>query len=106
MSDDEVDELLKAVDTSSGEINYVGEYSLVLLLELQQLTHLFTQTSSRRFSQTKPSSLYTQTHLFPGRNKDNLDALARGYDAWMDGVSFASFLLLSFYSLTHACCKS
>jgi Ca2+-binding EF-hand superfamily protein len=24
MSDDEVDELLKAVDTSSGEINYVG----------------------------------------------------------------------------------
>ena len=25
MSDDEVDELLKAVDTSSGEINYVGK---------------------------------------------------------------------------------
>jgi hypothetical protein len=25
MSDDEVDELLKAVDTSSGEINYTGE---------------------------------------------------------------------------------
>lgn len=25
MSDDEVDELLKAVDTSSGEINYMGE---------------------------------------------------------------------------------
>jgi hypothetical protein len=24
MSDDEVDELLKAVDTSSGEINYAG----------------------------------------------------------------------------------
>lgn len=24
MSDDEVDELLKAVDTSSGEINYTG----------------------------------------------------------------------------------
>lgn len=24
MSDDEVDELLKAVDTSSGEINYMG----------------------------------------------------------------------------------
>lgn len=24
MSDDEVDELLKAVDTSSGEINYIG----------------------------------------------------------------------------------
>lgn len=27
MSDDEVDELLKAVDTSSGEINYNGESS-------------------------------------------------------------------------------
>jgi Ca2+-binding EF-hand superfamily protein len=27
MSDDEVDELLKAVDTSSGEINYTGELS-------------------------------------------------------------------------------
>jgi Ca2+-binding EF-hand superfamily protein len=25
MSDDEVDELLKAVDTSSGEINYTGK---------------------------------------------------------------------------------
>ena len=27
MSDDEVDELLKAVDTSSGEINYTGKRS-------------------------------------------------------------------------------
>ena len=27
MSDDEVDELLKAVDTSSGEINYTGKLS-------------------------------------------------------------------------------
>lgn len=26
MSDDEVDELLKAVDTSSGELNYMGEW--------------------------------------------------------------------------------
>ena len=26
MSDDEVDELLKAVDTSSGEINYTGRH--------------------------------------------------------------------------------
>ena len=30
MSDDEVDELLKAVDTSSGEINYTGMYSTEL----------------------------------------------------------------------------
>lgn len=28
MSDDEVDELLKAVDTSSGEINYMGKLPL------------------------------------------------------------------------------
>lgn len=26
MSDDEVDELLKAVDTSSGQVNYTGQY--------------------------------------------------------------------------------
>jgi Ca2+-binding EF-hand superfamily protein len=31
MSDDEVDELLKAVDTSSGEINYTGLFALVFL---------------------------------------------------------------------------
>lgn len=28
MSDDEVDELLKAVDTSSGEINYTGKHTV------------------------------------------------------------------------------
>ena len=32
MTDDEVDELLKAVDTSSGEINYTGNTSLFELL--------------------------------------------------------------------------
>lgn len=32
MSDDEVDELLKAVDTSSGEINYMGEFHLFATL--------------------------------------------------------------------------
>lgn len=32
MTDEEVDELLKAVDTSSGEINYTGRLSLSLLL--------------------------------------------------------------------------
>lgn len=31
MSDDEVDELLKAVDTSSGEINYTGKSGLRIL---------------------------------------------------------------------------
>lgn len=31
MSDDEVDELLKAVDTSSGELNYMGEFFLPAL---------------------------------------------------------------------------
>ena len=31
MSDDEVDELLKAVDTSSGEINYTGKFFSILL---------------------------------------------------------------------------
>lgn len=31
MSDDEVDELLKAVDTSSGEINYTGELTSIYI---------------------------------------------------------------------------
>ena len=31
MSDEEVDELLKAIDTSSGEINYTGMYLLELV---------------------------------------------------------------------------
>ena len=40
MSDDEVDELLKAVDTSSGEINYVGmlPFQTFSPLELHELT--------------------------------------------------------------------
>ena len=32
MSDDEVDELLKAVDTSSGELNYMGKLRGVVTL--------------------------------------------------------------------------
>lgn len=31
MSDEEVDELLKAVDTSSGEINYTGMFDIHIL---------------------------------------------------------------------------
>ncbi len=34
MSDEEVDELLKAVDTSSGEINYTGNSHLRILLRV------------------------------------------------------------------------
>lgn len=41
MSDDEVDELLKAVDTSSGEINYTGMYDFVPLLYLSYSLFLF-----------------------------------------------------------------
>lgn len=36
MSDEEVDELLKAVDTSSGEINYTGKSSIVVGYEFWQ----------------------------------------------------------------------
>lgn len=35
MSDDEVDELLKAVDTTSGEINYMGKLSKIALFLLK-----------------------------------------------------------------------
>lgn len=43
MSDDEVDELLKAVDTSSGEINYTGE----LLSAYACATHIDLASRSR-----------------------------------------------------------
>jgi hypothetical protein len=51
MSDEEVDELLKAVDTSSGELNYMGELFSIYFRETGVLT--MPQTWSRRFSQTK-----------------------------------------------------
>lgn len=40
MTDEEVDELLKAVDTSSGEINYTGTLSTTTLHYEQRLTWL------------------------------------------------------------------
>lgn len=51
MSDEEVDELLKAVDTSSGELNYMGELLLMCFRKTGVLTRI--QTWSRRSSQTK-----------------------------------------------------
>jgi Ca2+-binding EF-hand superfamily protein len=51
MSDEEVDELLKAVDTSSGELNYMGELLLMCFRKTGVLTKI--QTWSRRSSQTK-----------------------------------------------------
>lgn len=39
MSDDEVDELLKAVDTSSGEINYTGMFLFLVGLRRASLTN-------------------------------------------------------------------
>lgn len=39
MTDEEVDELLKAVDTSSGQVNYTGKY-MVSFLHFAQLAHL------------------------------------------------------------------
>ena len=39
MSDDEVDELLKAVDTSSGEINYTGMTLLSSSIDHASETH-------------------------------------------------------------------
>ncbi len=57
MSDDEVDELLKAVDTSSGEINYTGESlnNIRSNLPVQMLIRT-EQISYERFSQTKHSN--------------------------------------------------
>ncbi|KAJ0306674.1 hypothetical protein COL5a_006033 [Colletotrichum fioriniae] len=45
MSDDEVDELLKAVDTSSGQVNYTGKpSSFSMLVASQALKTAFTDT--------------------------------------------------------------
>lgn len=45
MSDDEVDELLKAVDTSSGQVNYTGKpSSFSILVASQALKTAFTDT--------------------------------------------------------------
>jgi hypothetical protein len=55
MSDDEVDELLKAVDTSSGELNYMGksrEEDIPDNLRTTNADYLL-QTWSRRSSQTE-----------------------------------------------------
>ena len=55
MSDDEVDELLKAVDTSSGELNYMGESRRAGFVDTVRPTNAdyFLQTWSRRSSQTE-----------------------------------------------------
>ena len=42
MSDDEVDELLKAVDTSSGEINYMGTFIYPQSSSVRTSTHRTT----------------------------------------------------------------
>ena len=55
MSDDEVDELLKAVDTSSGELNYMGKSQREVMFDELRPTNAdyFLQTWSRRSSQTE-----------------------------------------------------
>ena len=55
MSDDEVDELLKAVDTSSGELNYMGESRREIVLDnlRPRSSDYFLQTWSRRSSPTE-----------------------------------------------------
>jgi hypothetical protein len=46
MSDEEVDELLKAVDTSSGEINYTGEHKPLRFKQLQTLIETVIRSCS------------------------------------------------------------
>jgi hypothetical protein len=63
MSDDEVDELLKAVDTSSGELNYMGKpWRQVIVGELRPINaDYFLQTWSRRSSQTEATPFLSIT---------------------------------------------
>jgi hypothetical protein len=53
MSDDEVDELLKAVDTSSGEINYTGALDNDVWFDEGEDTDGCIKTSSGRFWRTE-----------------------------------------------------
>lgn len=64
MSDDEVDELLKAVDTSSGELNYMGELRRDMLVNITRPanTDAFPQTWSRRSSQTRAHPFLSSRH--------------------------------------------
>lgn len=71
MSDEEVDELLKAVDTSSGEINYTGNLSSAHSSStIIQLTQFLPQTSSEPSSpiETSPPRIsYHQPSTHPRR---------------------------------------
>jgi len=59
MSDDEVDELLKAVDTSSGEINYMGNYTNNSCVETASLTSYRSgQDHSRQLGAISTDVLY------------------------------------------------
>ena len=75
MSDDEVDELLKAVDTSSGELNYMGksrEEDIADNLRTTNADYLL-QTWSRRSSQTEAHNLF----FFRSRHDMNFARLRR-----------------------------
>ena len=92
MSDDEVDELLKAVDTSSGEINYVGMFIPDFPSLCAARTNTFSQTLSRPSSQTKHLfHLYTHPFSFSKQNTI-LGALARDMK---HGRRFFSFTLFN-----------
>ena len=71
MSDEEVDELLKAVDTSSGELNYMGELLRTRLCKTAILTNI-----SCRHGQDDPRQL--KHHLsFRSRHDMNFARLRR-----------------------------
>lgn len=66
MSDDEVDELLKAVDTSSGEINYTGmdlHFGGVFVCGFVLGTNTNFQISSEPFSPTKSLPPLRNIHI-------------------------------------------
>lgn len=54
MTEEEVDELLKAVDTSSGQVNYTGRLGMICAQSRNDCLHLFPQQSlSGRSSRTR-----------------------------------------------------
>jgi len=74
MSDEEVDELLKAVDTSSGELNYMGELLLVYerFTRRQVLTRIFRrhgQDDSRKLNCRRLDFPLLSSFLFHGMKR-------------------------------------
>ena len=97
MSDEEVDELLKAVDTSSGELNYMGELLLVYecFTRRQVLTRIFRrhgQDDSRKLNCRRLDFPLLSSFLFHGM-KRSLHGYWRLMACTCEGIGKEDFVI-------------